>query len=161
MRPTSSPVGLPRGRRRTFPSSEVPPVAARLPLDAAMSISLAQGETAEVETRATVQQLTPRLTSSKAAAGSPCRLFPSLSTSSSRNTGLLTPTVFKPLMMRPGMLPTYVRLVGKQARGRLKNGVHTTAKGNHSNPGRKCSGALSTATPAPPPRQASLMLHIS
>lgn len=50
------------------------------------------------------------LTSRRAAAGSPCRLFPSLSTSSRRKTGLLTPTVFKPLMIRPGMLPTYVRL---------------------------------------------------
>ena len=48
----------------------------------------------------------PNLTSSRAAAGSPCRLFPSLSTSSNRNTGLFTPTVFKPLSIRPGMLPT-------------------------------------------------------
>lgn len=53
------------------------------------------------------------VTSSRAAAGSPCKLFPSLSTSSRRNTGLLTPTVFRPLMIRPGMLPTYVRLENK------------------------------------------------
>lgn len=46
------------------------------------------------------------LTSSKAAAGSPCKLFPSLSTSSNRNTGLLTPTVFSPLIILPGILPT-------------------------------------------------------
>lgn len=54
------------------------------------------------------------LTSNSAAAGSPWRLFPNLSTSSRRNTGLLTPTAFKPLMMRPGMLPTYVRLEKKK-----------------------------------------------
>lgn len=38
----------------------------------------------------------------------------SLSTSSSRKTGLFTPTVFNPWMILPGMEPMYVRLQGKK-----------------------------------------------
>ena len=81
-------------------------------------------------------------TSRRAAAGSPCKLFcwrerekerdrervginsmvglfqraglTSLSTSSSRKTGLFTPIVFNPWMILPGMEPIYVRLQGKK-----------------------------------------------
>ena len=48
-------------------------------------------------------------TSSSALAGSPWYDTPSLSTSSSRNTGFLLPACFMPAMMRPGSAPMYVR----------------------------------------------------
>ena len=45
-------------------------------------------------------------TSSSALAGFPWNDCPSLSTSSSRNTGFLVPACFIPWMIRPGSAPT-------------------------------------------------------
>ena len=47
----------------------------------------------------------------------------SLSTSSSRKTGLFTPTVFNPWMILPGMEPMYVRLQGKKNNRRHLNPI--------------------------------------